>query len=60
MAIVREMGVRAASGIDISNNVVHLYLPEVEKEKLEEGLKEPGLELPDKVEIVIQALPSPA
>ena len=53
MAIIGELGIRAASGIDITNNVVELYLSEVEKAELDAALKKSGLELPDRVEIVI-------
>ena len=53
MAIIGELGIRAASGIDITNNVVELYLSEVEKAELDAPLKKSGLELPDRVEIVI-------
>lgn len=59
-AILQELGVQAASGIDIRNNVVQFYLPEAEKKKLDAGLREAGLELPDRVELVIQPLPAPA
>ena len=59
-AVVKELGVRASSGIDVKNNVVELYLPEAEKEKLDAGLRTSGLKLPDRVEIVIAALPAPA
>ena len=52
-AILRQLGIRAASGIDIHNNVVQLYLSEREKAELDTGLKKSGLELPDKVEVVI-------
>ena len=52
-AILRQLGIRAASGIDITRNVVQLYLSEKDKEELDEALKKSGLELSDKVEIVI-------
>ena len=50
--ILRQLGIRAASGIDITSNVVELYLSEEEKEELDAGLKKSGLELPDRVKIV--------
>ena len=50
--ILRQLGIRASSGIDITNNVVQLYLSEVEKEELDAALKESGLKLPNKVEVV--------
>ena len=60
MAVVKDLGVRASSGIDVQNNMVELYLPEAEKEKLDAGLRTSGLKLPDRVEIIISALPEPA
>ena len=60
MAIAKELGVRAASGIDVRNNLVELYVPKEEKEKLEAVLRESGQEPPDWVEIVIQPLLAPA
>ena len=50
--ILRQLGIRASSGIDITNNVVQLYLSELEKEELDAALKRSGLELPDNVEVV--------
>lgn len=50
--ILRQLGIWASSGIDITKNVVQLYLSEVEKEELDAALKRSGLELPDKVEVV--------
>ena len=50
--ILSQLGIRASSGIDITNNVVQLYLSEVEKEELDARLKESGLELPGNVEVV--------
>ena len=58
--ILEELGILAASGIDVKRNIVELYLPEEEKEKLDTGLQDSALELPDKVEIVIAPLPQPA
>lgn len=52
-AILEQLGIRAASGIDITRNVVQLYLSEAEKEELDEALKRSGLVLPDKVEVVM-------
>ena len=51
-AILEQLGIRAASGIDIINNVAQIYLSEAEKEELDAGLKRSGIELPDKVEVV--------
>ncbi len=50
--ILRQLGIRASSGIDITNNVVQLYLSEVDKEELDADLKRSGLKLPDNVEVV--------
>ncbi len=50
--ILNQLGIRASSGIDITNNVVQLYLSEAEKEELDAELKKSGLKLPDKVEVV--------
>ena len=58
--ILKGLGVLASSGIDVKRNIVELYLPEDEKEKLDTGLRDSGLELPDRVEIVIAPLPEPA
>ncbi len=58
--ILEGLGVLASSGIDVKRNIVELYLPEEEKEKLDTGLRDSGLKLPDKVEIVIAPLPVPA
>ena len=52
-AILEQLGIRAASGIAITSNVVQLYLTEEEKKELDAALKKSGLELPDKVEVVI-------
>ncbi len=51
-AILKRLGIRASSGIDITNNVVQLYLSEADEEELDAGLKKSGLKLPDKVEVV--------
>ena len=58
--ILEGLGILASSGIDVKRNIVELYLPEEEKEKLDTGLQDSALELPDKVEIVIAPLPQPA
>ena len=59
-AFIRDLGIRAASGIDVTNNVALLYLSEEGKEKLDAALRKSGQQLPDEVEIVIKAPPSPA
>jgi len=51
-AILSQLGIRASSGIDITNNVVQMYLSESENEELDAGLKDSGLKLPNKVEVV--------
>ena len=58
--ILEGLGILASSGIDVKRNIVELYLPEEEKEKLDTGLQDSALELPDKVELVIAPLPQPA
>ena len=58
--ILKDLGVLAASGIDVKKNMVELYLPEEEKDKLDTGLQKSGQSLPDRVEVVISALPEPA
>ena len=58
--ILKDLGVLAASGIDVKKNMVELYLPDEEKDKLDTGLRESGQSLPDRVEIIISPLPEPA
>lgn len=60
VAMVKELGFNAASSIDIRNNVAQIYLSLKEKEELEKALREAGLVLPDKVELVAEAPLSPA
>ena len=58
--MVKELGFKPGSGLDIPNNVVQLYLTAKEIEKLEMDLRKAGLTLPDNVELVAEAPPAPA
>ena len=60
VAMVKELGFRASSGIDVPNNMVRLYLTAKEIEKLEMELQKSGLTLPDRVELVDEPSESPA
>ena len=60
VSMVKELGFKASSGIDLPNNMVELYLTAKEIEKLEIELQKSGLTLPNRVELVEESPPSPA
>ena len=58
--MVKELGFKPGSGLDIPNNMVQLYLTAKEIEQLEMDLRKAGLTLPDNVELVAAAPAAPA
>ena len=58
--MVKELGFKPGSGLDIRNNMVQLYLTAKEIEELEMDLRKAGLTLPDNVELVAAAPAAPA
>ena len=60
VSMVKELGFKASSGIDLPNNMVELYLTAKEIEKLEIELQKSELTLPNRVELVEESPPSPA
>ena len=58
--MVEELGFKPASGTDLPNNMVQLYLTAKEIEELEIELEKAGLTLPDNVELVAAQPARPA
>ncbi|MXY45589.1 MAG: hypothetical protein F4Y44_01135 [Chloroflexi bacterium] len=58
--MVKELGFNFGSGLDIPNNIVQLYLTAAKIEELEISLKNAGLTLPNRVQLVASAPARPA
>ena len=59
MNVAAEVGIRAESGINVSQNLVELYV--TDGEQLESALEQAGLSLPDHVQVVpVSELSAPA